>query len=137
MVQQRPTGRRVAAGVHRRMEDEMGRLQGELVEQQGSGCRQRVQQTRQRDRAGGAGGQNRAVQLLVPRAKLVERDFGSFQFLSTGSGPVDKVGSPPEGGEEVRMRWRVVAVLWAGRVALAQMKSRMKVKMHACMRKGS
>ena len=29
------------------------------------------------------------------------------------------------------MRWRVVAVLWAGRAALAQMKSRMRVKMEA------
>ena len=39
MVQQRPTGRRVAAGVHRRMNDEMRRLQGDLVEQQSSGWR--------------------------------------------------------------------------------------------------
>ena len=72
MVQQRPTGRRVAAGVHRRMKDEIRRLQDGLVEQQSSGWRQRVQQTRQKDhdRAGGAGGQNRAaVQLPVPRAK--------------------------------------------------------------------
>jgi hypothetical protein len=128
MVQQRPMGRRVAAGVRRRMGEEMRRLQGDLVEQQSCGWRQRVQQTRQRDKAGGAGGQHRAVRLPVPRAKLVERGSGSFQFLSTGSDPVDKVGRLPE---ELRMRWRVVAVLWAGRAALAQMKSRMRVKMEA------
>ena len=37
----------------------------------------------------------------------------------------------PEGVEELRTRWRVVAVLRAGRVALAQRKSRMRVKMEA------
>ena len=53
--------------------------------------------------------------------------------MSTGSDPVDKVGRLPaaEGAKELGMRWRVVAVLCAGRVALAQMKSRMKVKMEA------
>ena len=41
MVQQRPTGRRVAAGVQRKMKEETRRLQGELVEQPSSGWRQR------------------------------------------------------------------------------------------------
>ena len=44
---------------------------------------------------------------------------------------IDKVGRLPEEAEGLRLRWRVVAVLWAGRVALAQMKNRMESKMEA------
>ena len=44
LVQQRPRGRRVAAGVQRRMRDELRKLQGGQVVQQGS--RQMVEQTR-------------------------------------------------------------------------------------------
>ena len=62
-------------GVQRRMGQEMRRLQGELVEQQSSGWRQRVQQTRQRDRAGGTGGQQR-----VGAAACAESEVSGARF---------------------------------------------------------
>jgi hypothetical protein len=51
--------------------------------------------------------------------------------LSIWSDHIDKTGRLPEEAEEQRMRWRVVAVLWSGRVDLAQMKARLRAKMEA------
>ena len=117
----------------------------------------------------------------VVHSEGLQKDSGSFQFLSQRKNSVDKTGRLPDwcegdadkgedarfealtaleavaadglvaaevvaaeveaemkaaadavaaaDAEELRMRWRVVAVLWSGRAALAQMKTRMRVRM--------
>jgi hypothetical protein len=96
MVQKRLMGRRVAAGVRRRMGEEMRRLQGDLVEQQSCGWRQRVQQTRRIGSGAAAGGRDGGFRLPKPRPKAVETGCESSQFLTIGSDPVDKTGRLPE-----------------------------------------
>ena len=96
MVQQRPMGRRVAAGVRRRMGEELRRLQGDLVEQQSCGWRQRVQQTRRIGSGAAAGGRDGGFRPPKPRPKAVETGCESSQFLTIGSDPVDKTGRLPE-----------------------------------------
>jgi hypothetical protein len=96
MVQQRLMGRRVAAGVRRRMGEELRRLQGDLVEQQSCGWRQRVQQTRRIGSGAAAGGRDGGFRLPKPRPKAVETGCESSQFLTIGSDPVDKTGRLPE-----------------------------------------
>ena len=106
LVQQRPRSRRVIAGVQRRMRDELRKLQGGHVEQQGN--RQMVEQTRRIGSGATAGGQCGGFQLPRPRPKAVEAGCESFQFLTTGSGPVDKTGRLPEEAKE-EMEVKVVA----------------------------
>ena len=96
MVQQRLMGRRVAAGVRRRMGEELRRLQGDLVEQQSCGWRQRVQQTRRIGSGAAAGGRDGGFRPPKPRPKAVETGCESSQFLTIGSDPVDKTGRLPE-----------------------------------------
>ena len=106
MVQQRLMGRRVAAGVRRRMGEELRRLQGDLVEQQSCGWRQRVQQTRRIGSGAAAGGRDGGFRPPKPRPKAVETGCESSQFLTIGSDPVDKIGRLPElAADGVRWRW--------------------------------
>ena len=117
MVQQRPTGRRVAAGVHRRTTEETRRLQGELVEQQSSGWRQMVEQTRRIGCGAAAGGQDGGFQPPKPRPKAIEAGCESSQFLTIGSDPVDKTGRLPElaaDGTEVEVAAAVVKAALVG-----------------------
>ena len=101
----------VAAGVQRRMKEETRRLQGELVEQQSSGWRQMVEQTRRIGSGAAAGGRDGGFRPPKPRPKAVEMGCESSQFLTIGSDPVDKTGRLPElaaDGTEVEVAAAVV-----------------------------
>ena len=69
LVRQRPKGRRVAARVQRRMRDELRRLQGGQVAQQGS---RSAQGTGRIGSGATAGGQCGEFQLPGPRPKAIE-----------------------------------------------------------------